>query len=443
MWGLQMALLTMSKRELDRLKIIEDICEGRLSVIQGAALAGVSRRQMTRQVLAFRTSGASGLISRKRGFPSNRRYSTGFRDYVVALVEQHYSDFGPAFALEKLEAVHGVSLSKETLRKWMTAAGIWKSRAERRKRVYQPRNRRDCFGELIQIDGSHHWWFEGRGPKCALLVYIDDATSKLVHLRFAASENAFDYFNATKDYLRRYGKPLAFYSDKHAVFRTTHASSRDATTGMTQFGRALHELNIDIICANSPQAKGRVERANKTLQDRLVKELRLAGISTIEAANAYADTFMEQHNARFGKEPRNPKDMHRPLSEHESLDGAMCHKEQRTVSGSLTLQYDKILFILEPVEPAAGLAGKRVTVCDYPDGRLEIRHEDVSLPYRTFDKLRSVNRAAIVENKQLGAALDYIAVQQAGREQSRSKAAPRRTGQKNHMFGVHLERPGG
>jgi hypothetical protein len=288
---------------------------------------------------------------------------------------------------------------------------------------------------MIQIDGSHHWWFEERGPKCALLVYIDDATSRLVHLRFAQSENAFDYFHATKDYLKEYGKPLTFYSDKHAVFRTTHASNKDATTGMTQFGRALRELNIDIICANTPQAKGRVERANKTLQDRLVKELRLESIDNIADANAFMPQFMADYNRRFAKEPRNPKDMHRPFTEHESLDGAMCHKEQRTLSNTLTLRYDKVLFILEPSDIAVGLARKRVTICDYPDGRLEIQSDEgVTLPYRTFDKLRSIDRAKVVENKRLRPALDMIAAIQAEREDKRSQNAPRRTGQTDHVF---------
>jgi len=429
-----MALLTMSERELSRLKIIEGIEERRLSVVQGAELAGISRRQMTRLVRSFRMNGASGLISKKRGKPSNRKYSIGYRDYVLALVRQHYPDFGPTFALEKLQSEHDVSVSKETLRKWMTDAGIWKTRKERRSRVYQPRNRRDCFGELIQLDGSHHWWFEGRGPKCALLVYIDDATGKLVHLRFAMSENAFDYFEGTKAYLTKYGKPLAFYTDKHGIFRTTHASKKGATTGMTQFGRALHELNIDIICANSPQAKGRVERANKTLQDRLVKEMRLKDINTIEDANAYVPVFMEEFNTKFSKQPRNPKDMHRPLSKHDSLDGAMCHKAQRTLSGSLTLRYDKVLFIVEPSDLAISLVRQKVTVCDYPDGRLEIQHDGICLPYRTFDKIRTVNRAEVVENKRLGEVLEIIMAQQADRDIKRSSAAPRRTGQTGHMF---------
>jgi hypothetical protein len=278
--------------------------------------------------------------------------------------------------------------------------------------------------------------FENRGPKCALLVYIDDATGKLLHLRFAGSENTFDYLHATKAYLQQWGKPIAFYSDKHGVFRSTHSSEKDRTSGLTQFGRALYELNIDIICANTPQAKGRVERANQTLQDRLVKELRLRGIDTIAAANAYAPEFMADFNFRFGKPPRNPKDMHRPLADHENLDGALCRKEVRKLSNSLTLRYDKVMFILDPTERATALAGKKVVVCDYPDGRLEITDGEASLPYRTFDTLRSVHRSEVVENKRLDDMLSIVAELQAGRQQQRSKSGPRRTGQTDHMFGI-------
>lgn len=256
-----MGLFVMSEKELQRIKIIEDVQKKRISVVQAAKTIGVSRRQMTRLVAGFRKNGSLALISKKRGRPSNRTYSVGFRDYVIEIVRQHYHDFGPTLALEKLSELHEVPVSKETLRKWMIQAGIWNSRKEQRKQhIHQPRLRRECFGELIQIDGSHHRWFEDRSAsRCALLVFIDDATSRLVHLRFCKTENAFDYFHAAKTYLKEYGKPLAFYSDKHAVFRTTHPSNKDATTGMTQFGRALNELNVDIICANSPQAKGRVK----------------------------------------------------------------------------------------------------------------------------------------------------------------------------------------
>ncbi len=340
-------LITMSQRELNRLEVIQKIRDRRLTVIQAAALLDLSRSQIHRHLQAYDKLGSAGLVSRRRGRPSNHRYSEDFRNGVLDLVRAYYRDFGPTLACEKLAERHQLSVSKETLRQWMTLAGLWTSRRERKRQLHQPRGRRDCFGELVQIDGSHHWWFEERGPKCALLVYIDDATGKLLHLRFAGSENTFDYFHATKAYLQEWGKPLAFYSDKHGVFRTTHGSQKDRTSGLTQFGRALYELNIDIICANTPQAKGRVERANRTLQDRLVKELRLRGIDTIEAANAYAPEYIADFNARFGKEPRNPKDMHRPLAAHENIDGAMCRKEVRTLSQTLSLRYDKVLFILE------------------------------------------------------------------------------------------------
>jgi hypothetical protein len=179
-------------------------------------------------------------------------------------------------AAEKLREGHGIALGRETLRLWMIAAGIWADRKQRRKHVHQPRHRRECVGELVQVDGCEHWWFEDRGPQCTLLVFIDDATSRLMQLQFVESESTFAYFHAARAYLEAWGKPVAFYSDKHGVFRVNHPGALGGD-GMTQFGRALHALNIDIICAHSSQAKGRVERAHKTLQDRLVKELRLAG----------------------------------------------------------------------------------------------------------------------------------------------------------------------
>ncbi|APG86944.1 transposase y4bF (plasmid) [Sinorhizobium americanum CCGM7] len=429
-------MITMSQKELHRLELIQRIRGGSLSVVEAAALLRLSRSQVHRLLQAYDLAGADGLVSKKRGRPSNRRYSENFRNLVLDLVREHYVDFGPTLAAEKLLERHRIAVSKETLRQWMIEAGLWVSRRERKKRVFQPRGRRDCFGELVQIDGSLHWWFENRGPKCALLVYIDDATGKLLHLRFAVSENTFDYLHATKAYLQHWGKPIAFYSDKHGIFRTTHASKKDRTSGLTQFGRALYELNIDIICANTPQAKGRVERANQTLQDRLVKELRLRGIDTIAAANAYAPEFMADFNRRFGKAPRNPKDMHRPFAAHENLDGAMCRKEIRKLSNSLTLRYDKVMFILDPTNFATALAGKKLIVCDDPDGRLEVTHEGTSLPYRTFDTLRSVHRCEVVANKRLDDMLSIVAERQAGREQQRSKGGPRRTGQTDHMFGI-------
>jgi hypothetical protein len=227
------------------------------------------------------------------------------RAEVLGIIRERYTDFGPQLASEKLAALHDIHLSRETVRSWMMAEGLWKDCKQRMKHVHQPRHRRDSVGELVQIDGSDHLWFEGRGPRCTLLVDIDDATSRLMHLQFVETESPFDYFTATRAYIDRCGKPVAFYSDKHATFRVDKTGAVGGD-GRTQFGRALHGLNIDIICANTSQAKGRVERANLTLQDRLVKELRLAGISTIVAGNAFLAAFMAAHNARFANKRLGP-----------------------------------------------------------------------------------------------------------------------------------------
>ncbi|ABE64744.1 Integrase, catalytic region (plasmid) [Nitrobacter hamburgensis X14] len=430
-----MTVITMSRTEIDRMDVLQDLAAGRIKVAAAATLMDLGRRQVYRLAKGYSRSGPKALVSRRRGLPSNRSYPTTLRETVIGIIQERYGDLGPTLATEKLAELHGICLARETVRQWMIAADLWKDRRARLKPVHQPRYRRDCVGELIQIDGSEHWWFEGRGPKCTLLVYIDDATSRLMHLQFVQSESTFDYFAATRAYLERYGKPVAFYSDKHGVFRV---NKKDAVggDGMTQFGRALHAMNIDIICANSSQAKGRVERANGTLQDRLVKEMRLCGTDTIEAGNAFLPTFMAAYNARFAKPPFNEQDVHRALAEHDDLDDAFAWKEERTVSMNLTLQYDQVLFMLDPTPISRPLARERVTVVDYPDGRLAIRHNGVDLPYRTFDKRAQVNQAAIVENKRLGPILAYIAEQQKQLDMSRSAKAPRRRGQKNHIFKV-------
>ena len=364
-----MTVIVMSRTEIDRMHVLRDMAAGRITANEAAQLMRLTRRQVFRLAKAYRERGPSALVSTRRGKPSNRSYPAALRTETLGLITANYADFGPTLACEKLAERHGIHLGVETVRQWMRADGLWRDRRQRLKPVHQPRYRRDCVGELVQIDGSEHWWFEDRGLQCTLLVFIDDATSRLMHLRFVLTESTFDYFEATRAYLERHGKPVAFYSDKHSVFRVNRKDAAGGD-GMTQFGRALDQLNIDIICANAPQAKGRVERANGTLQDRLVKEMRLSGISTIEAGNAFLPAFMEDHNRRFAKEPRSDKDLHRPLAEPDQLDEAFVWKEERTVSNSLTLQYDQVLFILEPNEVTRPLARKRVMVFDYPDGRL-------------------------------------------------------------------------
>jgi hypothetical protein len=405
-----MAVIQMSERELTRLRVLIDLADKRLTVDAASTLIGLGRRQVYRLRHAFACDGAAALVSKKRGRASNRRHRETFRQTVLALVRAHYPDFGPTLAAEKLAARHGLHVGVETLRQWMIADGIWKDRRQRLPSPHQPRRRRECLGELVQIDGSEHAWFEDRGPLCTLIAFVDDATSRLMQLRFVASESAFDYFRTTRAYLEAYGKPVTFYSDRHNIFRVNNGEGGDR---ITQFGRALEALNIDIICANSPQAKGRVERAFGTLQDRLVKELRLAGISSIEAANAWLPGFIASHNARFAREPANAKDLHRPLAPADDLDETLAWREERTVTQNLTLHYDRMMLILDPTPLARGLARKKVEVVNYPDGRFAVQCNGTSLPFRVFDKIRTVEPGAIVDNKRFSAVLEQVKAQQA------------------------------
>ena len=430
-----MTVRLMSDGELSRLEVLRDMDQRRLTTEAAAQLLGLERRQVFRLLKAYRSEGATGLISKRRGRPSNRRKPEELRDKALAIIREQYWDFGPTLAAEKLREAHGIALGRETLRLWMIAAGIWADRKQRRKHVHQPRHRRECIGELVQVDGCEHWWFEDRGPQCTLLVFVDDATSRLMQLQFVESESTFAYFHAARAYLEAWGKPVAFYSDKHGVFRVNHPGALGGD-GMTQFGRALHALNIDIICANSRQAKGRVERAHKTLQDRLVKELRLAGAATLAAGNALLPAFTADYNARFAKPPANKKDLHRPLRAGDDLEDAFAWKEERTLSQALTLQYDKVIFILEPSERAKAAIGKRVTVVDYPDGRLAIRYKGVALAYRTFDKVRQVNQGAIADNKRLGSVLAMIRDEQLRREPERRSGPRRRDQRDTRLFKV-------
>jgi hypothetical protein len=430
-----MTVVSMSNQEFSRLQVLLDVQSGRLRFEDAAQLIGLGRRQVFRLLKSVREAGPAGLISKRRGRPSNRRLLPEYRELAMALVRERYADFGPTLAAEKLTELHGFGISRETLRNWMIEDGLWIDRRRRLPSVHQPRNRRECLGELVQIDGSDHAWFEDRRPKCTLIAFIDDATSRLMALRFVGDETTFDYFRIIRTYLESWGKPIAFYSDKFSVFRV-HKRDAEGGNGMTQFGRALHELNIDIICANSPQAKGRVERAFGTLQDRLVKELRLAGISMIEAANEWLPAFMDDHNRRFAKPPKNAKDLHRPLSVKEDLTEILVNRYERTLSANLTVHYDRMMLILDPTPVSRPLAGKRVMIVNYPDGRFAIQYRGTDLPFRVFDKLQTVESAVIVENKRLGAALSLIKEQQTAMPAHKRRLDPAR-----HRHINNLEQP--
>jgi transposase len=414
-------LTTLSTREMDRLQVVLRIADRRLTQTAGAQILGISDRQMRRICRRFAQEGAAGLGSKRRG-QSNRRLPVELRKEALALVRARYADFGPTLAQEKLLEQHDIRVAPETLRQWMIDDGIWLTRRQRKKRIQQPRHRRDCYGELVQIDGCEHHWFEDRSPKCVLLVYVDDATGKLMALRMCESESSFSYFHATRSYLERHGKPVALYSDKAGVFRV-NAKRPKGGDGFTQFGRAMNDLNIDVICANTPAAKGRVERAHQTLQDRLVKELRLRGISTMDDANRYLPEFMDDYNRRFGRVARNDHDAHRPLLERDHLDDIFTWQEQRRVTAQLTVHHKRTMYLLEPTEEAKAAAKKRVTVVEYEDGGVSIRYRGVPLAARPFHKDGCVTQGSIVENKLLSGALTEIRNRQQQREQALVRSA--------------------
>ena len=359
----------------------------------------------------YRQDGASAIRHKARGTPPNNRIHKAKRDYALSLIKENYPDFGPTLAAEMLAEHHVFKVSRETARKWMVEDGIWLSRKQRRT-FHQPRLRRECFGELIQIDGSEHRWFEDRGDPCTLLVFIDDATSMLMELRFVRSESTFSYFEALDRYLTTHGRPVAFYSDKHTVFRVPKPSEH--MTGMTQFGRALAELQIEILCANTSQAKGRVERANRTLQDRLVKALRIAGISDMKAANAFLPSFMERYNDRFAKPAARPGNLHRALNvAPDRLAEIFCLRNKRYVSKDLTLKYNLKRIRLEVNDLTRGLVGKYADTYEFPDGRIQVRHNGIALPCTIFEPHQQrVTHAAITDNKHLSAVLAHIKAEQ-------------------------------
>ncbi|WP_455287444.1 ISNCY family transposase [Cupriavidus necator] len=417
--------ITMTMRQLDRLKVLQALADGHLKPGIAAARLGLSPRQTLRLLRRYQDEGAPGLQNRRQGAPGHRQLPPGLESRVRGLIRDSYADFGPTLACEKLRERHGIDLATETVRRIMIDAGFWVPRKLRPPKVYQPRNRRACLGELVQIDGSDHAWFEERAPACTLLVYVDDATGRLMQLLFVPSESTPAYFTATRAYVEPHGKPMAFYSDKAGIFRV-NAKDNAEGRGYTQFGRALFELNIDILCANSSPAKGRVERMNGTLQDRLVKELRLRGISAMAAANAYAPSFIADFNARFAKVPKRDFDAHRPLRGDEDLARIFSWREWRKVSQSLTLQYDKVMYLLDDRPEHRRLIHRYIEVAEYPDGRIELWADGATLPYTTYDRLAEIDQGAVVENKRLGHVLAIAAQVQALRD-SRQQAGPSRT----------------
>jgi len=390
--------IVMSQKDLDRMRVLEQVMSQRLSQVEAAKELKLSTRQVRRLQKRYAKEGARGLVSKRRGKPSPRRLSQAVCDEAIRLIKAHYPDFKPTLAHEKLTEVHGLSLSVERLRQLMKEAGLWKGKKRKAIVLHPQRPRRSREGELVQIDGSPHAWFEDRGPECCLLVYVDDATSKLMQLHFTPEESTQGYFEATERYLNTHGRPLGYYSDRHSIFRVNHPEAKSGN-GQTQFSRAMGELGIELICANSPQAKGRVERANRVLQDRLVKELRLKGIDTIDEANAYLPTFMADYNKRFAVSPASPEDAHRcdiPEASIRSL--IFSHQESRRISKQLEVSYKNVIYQIQTDKPSYTMRNSSVLVSER-DGEVKLIYKGRCLAYKVLEK--RTKPTEVVNSKEL------------------------------------------
>lgn len=372
--------ITMSKKEIDRVPILTKLKDRQINNSTAAKLMRVSIRQVKRLKKRFKKSGAHGLIHKSRGKPGHNRLPDELINKAKALLREKYFDFKPTLATEKLDELHKIKLSKETARQIMIASGLWIPKAERLKSHYRSwRDRKEQYGEMEQYDGSWHDWFEERLPKCVLLLAIDDAEGKITHTRFADDEGVINTFRFWDEYLKRNGKPLNVYLDRYSTYKVNIGDNRDEPDEMTQFQRAMEgDLNIKIIHARSPEAKGRVERVFNTLQDRLVKELRLAGIKSIDEANKFlAEEFIPKFNKKFAMPARKPGDLHQPVNKTElsHLSGIFSVQTPRKVNNDFTISFNKVWYQLSERQPTLVMKKDTVIVEERLDNSIHLRKD--------------------------------------------------------------------
>lgn len=395
----------MTSKDVLRNQVMAQVVEGKLDQASAAGRLGISVRQVKRLKRRMQDEGVQGLLSKKRGRPSNRRTPPELLAKALALIGEHYADFGPTLACEKLQERHQITLSVETVRQAMLRAGLWRARRGAGARTHAMRERRARRGELIQIDGSPHDWFEGRAPRCCLLVFIDDATSELTALRFVDSETTLGYMSLLEQHIRTHGLPAAIYSDRHSIFQVNKGDKKDVSHEQTQFARALEQLGIEGIQANSPQAKGRVERANQTLQDRLVKEMRLQRIDSQAAANAWLPQFIRAFNRRFAVKPAAPEDAHVPCAgDHDALRRILSVHTQRRLSSNLSCQRNNLLYQVQASGQGLALRGADVTILTHASAATEIVWQGQVLPHTCSSK--PVKQRLAVDGKEVNGTVE-------------------------------------
>jgi transposase len=388
--------ITLTKKEHERLAVVRQVMKRELKQRVAAELLGLSTRQVRNLARKVERDGAKGIAHGNRGKPSPKRMDPTLVDRIVALVKERYQDFKPKFAAEKLWKRERIRVSDEKMRQIMIEAGLWKVRRQKNE-VHPWREPKAHFGEMVQMDGSHHAWLEARGPKLVLMGMVDDARNRF-YGRFYAYEGVYPAMNVLEGWLRHYGLPRSLYVDKHSTYKTVRHPSEDellkGEEASTQFERACQELGIRIIHAHSPQAKGRIERAFATLQDRLVKELRLASVSTLAEANRFLEGYLPRFNAQFEREPREPEDLHRPLPKRINFEEIFCLKTVRTILDGYIIRWKGWRFAIE--EPRRRMLARPATVIWHFDGRMIIRHEGRDLGFREIAERPKRNQAAPV-----------------------------------------------
>lgn len=390
----------MTVKEANRLSIMRQIDKKILTLKKASEELGISLRQAIRVRKRYLEDGESGLISRHFGKASANKIDKQIKEEVIQVLKgEDYVDFGPTLAGEKLESKYGYYISRETLRKWMIEEGLWKAKMQKHRRIHQRRPRRSRFGELLQGDGSRHAWFEERGKECCLVIFIDDATSQLTAGYFALAETIEAYQNLLEQHLRRYGRPLALYVDKHSIFRTSR-EVHYAREKETPFGRVLRDLDIELICAHSPQAKGRVERANSTLQDRLIKEMRLRKINTIEEANHFLPEFIEEYNRKFGRKAKEAEDAHRALRCKDNLERIFAKRVIRKLSKSLSFSYEGKTYQIE-VKRQNRFTATHVTLLER-HGKFIVESNGLVYPYKACEEVE-YKSPRVLDSKELSA----------------------------------------
>ena len=372
-----MTTITLTEEEFFKYETITKLTAGAITIKQAREQLGLSARQIKRLKRRVADYGADGVLHGLRGRASNNRTAQAKTDEASKLLKGTYADFGPTFAAEKLKEIHGIALSKEHTRQLMAKLGLWKPKKKKENKQYHAwRPRKEWFGSLEQFDGSYHLWFEDRAEECCLLAAIDDATSTVTRAEFGKSESVVEVASFWKAYAIERGKPLAIYLDKFSTYKINHKNAKDNHELMTQFQRMMKELGINLITAHSPEAKGRVERLFGTLQDRLVKELRLAGISTIPEANQFLkDVFIPKFNAQFGVIAAEEGDLHRALAntETENLDAIFSIQKMRRVRNDFTIQFENEWLQLEKIQPCTVLRNDAVLIEKRLDGTLHLR----------------------------------------------------------------------